>query len=187
MPLRITEYFGYALKTLELAVKEGLHPAWLPPEPILEMESPGLCPFLPLMDGKPEDLVIRSVTKIRAAPEAVASAEEKRDLLQVLASLAGRVITNMDQLTEMILSDQELLESHPLYKKGQKAAAQEGEQALREAILEVLVLRIGEVPEDVCRRLEEIHALAELKSLVARAAQAQDMESFRRALGNAAE
>jgi len=128
-----------------------------------------------------------------------ASAEEKRDLLQVPASLAGRVITNMDQLTEMILSDQELLESHPLYKKGQKAGKAEGheegreegalegqEKALREATLAVLQARFGAVPEDTRRRLQEIHALAELKTLVAHAARSQDIESFRQALGNAA-
>jgi predicted transposase YdaD len=224
MPVRITEYFGYALKTLELAVKQGLRPAcvvvyldrelyredpgqldmvgelsfrlfasykvvklWdLSPEPVLAMESPGLCPFLPLMAGKPEELVIRSLAKIRAAPEHMASAEDKRELLQALASLAGRVIANMDKLTDLILSDQDLLESHPLYKKGQKAGkeegAQEGQEALREAILELLRARFGEVPEDICDRLENIHTLADLKALVGSAARARDVDSFRQAI-----
>jgi predicted transposase YdaD len=163
----------------------------LPPEPILAMESPGLCPFLPLMAGKPEELVIRSLAKIRAAPEQLASAEDKRELLQALASLAGRVVTNMDQLTEMILSDQELLESHPLYKKGQKTGKAEGtkerqEKALREAILDVLAVRLGEVPEEIRRGMAKTENLAELKRLVASAARAPDVDSFRQALGNAA-
>jgi len=160
------------------------------PEPILEMESPGLCPFLPLMRGQPEDLVIRSLQKIRNAPEEVASAEEKRDLLLALRAMARRVIKDMSVI-EAILSDPELLEGDPFYQKGQKEGREEGrveglhegeEHALREAIVDFLAARFGEVPPDVRTRLAAIHCREELKGLVTAAARAADVEGFRGAL-----
>jgi hypothetical protein len=146
----------------------------LPPEPILEMESPGLCPFLPLMAGKPEALLVRSVEKIRAAPKELASAEEKRDLLLALRAMAKRVIKDMS-LIEAMLSDPELLEGDPFYMKGQ-------EKALREDVLDVLAARFGDVPEDIGSRLATIRAREDLKRLLVAAARAADLETFRASL-----
>jgi len=154
----------------------------LPPEPILAMESPGLCPFLPLMDGKPEALLVRSIEKIRAASEELASAEEKRDLLLALRAMAKRVIKDMS-LIEAMLSDPELLEGDPFYQKGQKVGRREGEErTLREGVLDVLAARFGEVPDDIGSRLAAIHAREDLKLLLVAAARAADLEAFRGSL-----
>ena len=167
------------------------------PEPILRMESPGLCPFVPLMRGKTEDLVLRSVDKIRKAPEGEATMADKRLLISVLRAFARRVMQN-NEILEAILSEPEFYESDPLYKRGKREGKEEGkgegrsegrseglhegeERAMREDIIDVLAARFGEVPEDVRARLAETHARDELKRLVSAAARAADLDAFRSA------
>ena len=161
------------------------------PEPILRMESPGLCPFVPLMRGKTEDLVLRSVDKIRKAPEGEATMADKRLLISVLRAFARRVMQN-NEILEAILSEPEFYESDPLYKRGKREGKEEGkgeglteglhegeESAMRESILDFLAARFGEVPEDVRARLAGVHAREELKRLVSAAARVADVDAFR--------
>jgi hypothetical protein len=70
----------------------------IPAEKVLSMESPGFCPFAPLMAGKPEDLVLGSAEKIRSAPEELATTGDKALLLEALEAMARRVIMNKELL-----------------------------------------------------------------------------------------
>ncbi len=166
----------------------------LSPERVLSMKSPGLCPFLPLLRGKPEDLVVRSVQKIRNAPEEDASMVDKGLLLVALEALARRVMGN-NKLLEEILSEPEFYKASSFYKRGHKEGEEQGEQrgelkgeqrgeekALRESILDILEERFGEVPEDLRARVNVLHDLRALKSLVRSAASALDLQAFRAAL-----
>lgn len=240
MPVRMTEYIAFALRTFLAAAKKGLRPASVviyldkgayredpgqfdlqgdldfrlfasykvvklweeSPEPILAMESPGLCPFLPLMAGKPEELVVRSMEKIKSTSELIASPKAKRDLLMLLTALATRVIMDTETLKE-ILSDRELWENNPFFKMLRKEATEKGleegrtrgleegrakgkkegrEEGLQESILKVLGARFGEVPEDVLERLRGTRGPERLRALVALAARCPSLASFEKAL-----
>jgi predicted transposase YdaD len=150
----------------------------MPPDLVLRMDSPGLCPFVPLMAGKPEDLMLRSVQRIREAPESAASREQKRLLLLALRALSSRVIQDMS-IIESILSDPEFMAADPFYKKGQREGIEEGEQRGQSgAILGFLSARFGAVPEDIRTRVLAVRGREELRRLVIAAAQAKGLEEF---------
>jgi len=69
---------------------------------ILVLESPDLCPFVPLLRGDPKDLFVLSKEKIEKAPESEFSEDVKRDLLSSMAVLATRVIEDQGFLRRCI-------------------------------------------------------------------------------------
>jgi predicted transposase YdaD len=166
----------------------------LPPEPVLRMESPGLCPFVPLMAGRAEDLVVRSVEKIRTSPERQVSFDVKRFLLRALLTMAQRLIKDPG-LLESLFSDPELMETDFFFLKGQKIGREEGrlegreegrlegrEEALRGVVTDFLAARFGPVPGDLEARLSTVRNRDDLKRLVTAAARAADLAAFRREL-----
>jgi predicted transposase YdaD len=174
----------------------------LPPEPVLRMESPGLCPFVPLMAGRAEELVVRSVEKITTSPEGQVSFDVKRFLLRTLLTMAQRLIKD-PSLLESLFSDPELMETDFFFLKGQKIGREEGrlegrvegrvegreegvregqEQALRGAVTDFLAARFGPVPGDLETRLSTVRNRDDLKRLVTAAARAADLAAFRREL-----
>jgi len=169
------------------------------PATVLRLESPGLCPFAPLMAGNPVDLVLKSQERIVAAPEALASAETKRELLTILAGLSAKVIRDRS-LIRKLFSEIRLMgenyffdlirqEGHALgLVEGRKEGWQEGreegrEEATRRAILHVLSGRLGQVPDDLAHRLEEVTAFQDLESLLKEAVVCPDIPWFLARLG----
>jgi hypothetical protein len=73
----------------------------LDPRPLLELESPGLCPFVPLHHGDPVELLIESKKRIVEAPESMVSGSVKQDLLMILGGLAGRVIGDRNLIARL--------------------------------------------------------------------------------------
>jgi hypothetical protein len=143
------------------------------------------------MAGKAENLVVRSVKQIQAAPAGQASFHDKRLLVRALSAMAKRVIDDAS-LLESLLCDPEHMETDIYYRVGQKQGREKGrteglhageEKALREAIADVLASRFGPVPEDLRARLEAVGAREELKRLVAAAARAADLDAFRSEAG----
>jgi predicted transposase YdaD len=166
------------------------------------MESPGLCPFVPLMAGRAEELVVRSVEKITTSPEGQVSFDVKRFLLRTLLTMAQRLIKD-PSLLESLFSDPELMETDFFFLKGQKIGREEGrlegrvegrvegreegvregqEQALRGAVTDFLAARFGPVPGDLETRLSTVRNRDDLKRLVTAAARAADLAAFRREL-----
>ncbi len=89
--------FGFAMQVRYTVIK-----LWdRNPEPVLAMESPGLMPLVPLMSGNADELLVKSVEKIRNTPASVASPEMKREPLKILGTLASKVIKNKDFLRKV--------------------------------------------------------------------------------------
>ena len=164
------------------------------PGPILAMESPGLCPFVPLMRGNPVELAIESKEKILRVPEEVAPFEAKRELLVVLGILASRAIKDRGFLGRLLSEVRKMGENYWIdvlleegmekgLEKGREKGREEGreegrrEEALR-AIRRVLTRRFGEVREDVSTRLEAIVELGDLEGLLEEAAIATSLDAF---------
>lgn len=166
------------------------------PERILEMENPGLCPFLPLMAGNPDELLVKSLEKIKKTPETVASAETKRDLLAVLGALASKVIAKKDFLRKLlselrIMGDNWFLDEirdegvQIGLIKGRELGREEGaRQASLEGLWTVLATRFGEIPADLRRRIEAEATFGELRDLIRLAASCPSIQSFRSGLEN---
>ena len=157
------------------------------PEPILAMESPGLCPFVPLMRGNPAELVIESKEKILRAPEEVAPFETKRELLAVLGFLANRAIKDLRFLGRLLSEVRKMGDNYWIdllleegMEKGLEKGREEGrrEEALR-AIRRVLICRFGDVREDVSTCLPAIADVEDLEGLLEEAAIAPTLDAFR--------
>lgn len=170
----------------------------LDPELLLRFESPGLCPFVPLMAGNPIDLVLKSQQKIVNAPERLASAETKRELLTVLGGLATRVIKDRELIIRLF-SEIRLMgenyffdlirkEGHALgleegRKEGREEGREEGARAeVRRGILLVLRRRFSEEPSALSGQLESVQEVEALERLLQEAAVCADLDAFRVAL-----
>jgi predicted transposase YdaD len=163
------------------------------PAPILAMESPGLCPFVPLMRGNPLDLLVQSKERILRTSEERAGFEAKKDLLAVLAGLATRVVADRDALARTVREIRAMGENFVfdlLFQEGKEAGLREGlEKGLekgqvaeaRAAILRILKRRFGSVGPEAAARLEAIPRL-DLETLVEDAAVAPTLEDFLRRL-----
>ncbi len=161
------------------------------PEPILEMESPGLTPLVPLMAGNADELLVKSVEKIRNTPESVASPEMKRELLTVLGTLASKVIKNKEFLRKVrsevwIMGDNWFLDEvrDEGLQVGLVKGREEGrEEATRSTSLEILwsliTQRFGEVPKNLRERIERETTAEDLRGFILLAARCPDLEAFR--------
>jgi len=176
------------------------------PAPILDLQAPGLWPFIPLMRGDSRELLQKSREKILAAPDKMISLEGKQELLFIQSGLASRVLKDLD-ITRSLLSEIqsmgekylfELIEEQGLQKgrekglqegleKGREEGREEGLQKglekgardeAREAVLEVLRRRFGKVSRPLAQRLQSIEELPKLKRLVGEAAVTPSLETF---------
>ncbi len=107
------------------------------PGPVLAMESPGLCPFVPLMSGNPEELIAKPKEKIISAPELIASAEDKRTLLATMSALASRVFEDRKRLDRMLAEIRKMGDNciiDKLFEEGRAVSLEEGrDQGIRSA------------------------------------------------------
>jgi predicted transposase YdaD len=160
------------------------------PSGVLALEGLGLLPFLPLLRGNPEELLVKSRERILNAPEAVAPAETKRELFTILATIAARVIRDR-RLVAGFLSEAESMEiegkpnvflemlaeraSERGFKKGREEGREEG---TRQAIQRVLERRFGPAAAGAGQRLERLTDLAQLEKAVEEAAVCPDLATF---------
>jgi predicted transposase YdaD len=161
------------------------------PGPILALENPALCPFVPLMAGNPEELLVQSRQRILEARDSVVPPEAKRELLVILGVLAGRTIADRALLKKLLMETVKmgdnayidlLLEQGEArgLEKGRKAGKQEGRaEEARRALLRVLERRFGTVPEDLCRTLEHEEDVERLEFLLDEAVTCTDLDAFR--------
>ena len=194
----VFEYVG-ALR-FKASVHYGVVKLWeKDPEVVLSMESPGLCPFLPMMRGRPEELVIRSLEKIKNTPDSLVSTETKGELATVLAGIASRMVEDK-QLLRNIMSDLDALFGDeyvfgPIREKaralallegrveGEKIGEKKGEKRGRaEDILQVLSARFGRVPAEIRKCVATIGDNDRLKKLIQAAARCEDIADFKKAL-----
>jgi predicted transposase YdaD len=160
------------------------------PAPILAMGSPGLLPFIPLMRGNPEELVVQSKELILAAPERLATFETKKDLLVVLGGLATRVIRDREFLGRLLQEVRAMGEEmnpffEPIFNEGKEIGLKEGraEGAIVEAqraVVRFLRRRFGPEAERAIGPVEAIAALPALEALIDEAAVAPTVEDFLR-------
>jgi predicted transposase YdaD len=187
-----------------VAVKYRVVRLWeLDPEPILSLESPALCPFVPLMRGNAAELVLRSQARIVGAPDAEIPFEDKKVLLTILSGLAGCVIKDKSLLRNLF-SEIRLMSDNAFFDmireegeaiglvRGRQEGRQEGrEEGLQEgveqgrrdeairAILRILARRFGGLPLSLAERLRSISDLATLESFVEEAAVCNNLDAFK--------
>jgi predicted transposase YdaD len=182
----------------------------LDPDAILGMESPGLCPYVPLMRGNPVELLVKSKERILEAPEDRVSLETKKELLAVLAGLATRVVVEREVLDRVVTEIEAMGENYVFdrfFNRGREAGLREGvakgreegrekgreegrvegreEGALAEArenILRILRRRFGAAAVDLSHRLSRISSRSDLESLLEDAAVAGTLDEFLRRL-----
>jgi predicted transposase YdaD len=164
------------------------------PAPILAMESPGLCPFLPLMRGKPRELFVESRRKIEGAPEAVLPESTRRLLLAVMTVLSTRVIADRAFLKQCMTEVEAMgnnwmidwLEQRGEEKgrvKGHAEGRAEGRTAeARRGVLRVIERRFGEAPPDLRAQVEGLTAIARLELLLDEAVTCASLSEFRELL-----
>jgi len=152
------------------------------PEPILAKDAPGLWPFVPLMNGNPAELLVKSKERIVGAPESVATLESKKELLAVLGGLASRVIGDRGVLDHLIREITDMGENYVfdrLIEMGREQGAKEGARSTaRKDLLRVLRRRFGEASESLSNRLDRVDDLETLEHLVEEAAVAPTLEAF---------
>jgi hypothetical protein len=168
------------------------------PGPILDLQAPGLWPFIPLMRGDPQELLMKSREKILAAPDRMVSMEAKQRLLLVQSGLASRLLKDLDIARSLLSEIQsmgekylfEMIAEQGLQKgleKGREEGRLEGrEEGLeegareeaRDAVLEVLRRRFGKVSRVISQRLRSVEDLPKLKMLVGDAAVIRNLEAF---------
>jgi len=148
------------------------------PGPILEKDAPGLWPFVPLMCGNPEVLVVKSKERIVGAPESLASTESKKELLAVMTGLASRVIEDRRVLDRLIAEITDMGENYVFDRLMDMGRQQATRTARRQEVLRVLRRRFGEVGEPVARHIGEIDDLEQLGDLVEEAFDASSLEAF---------
>jgi predicted transposase YdaD len=176
----------------ELQVKYQVVKLWeKPPEEVLAMEAPGLSPFTPLMAGNPMELVLKSQEKIVQAPESLISLESKKELLEVLAGLAGIVIKDANFHTKLF-SEIRLMGKNYFFevvrKEGEAIGLLKGrpegrQEEARLGITRILSNRFGSLPEEFSLRLEQVDDLQKLEDLMVQAAVCQDLNTFIQSLG----
>ena len=171
----------------EVLIRYRVIKLWqMDPTPIFQMESPGLLPFTPLMAGNPEQLVLKSCKKIAKTPNTLAGPETKRELLTILAGLAGLVIKDKQLIPKLIseiramsenlvfdfIRDEGKVEGRMEGKvEGKVEGLQEGAlKEIRLGIIKVLKRRFGELPADLPRRIETLDRLQHLEDLLVEAA-----------------
>jgi hypothetical protein len=180
----------------------GVVKLWeLDPGPILEAESPALCPFAPLLRGDPRELLVKSREKIVKASGALVPPGVKQDMLLLLGGLAGRVIEDRGFIQSVLseirdMGDNvffDLIQEQAMEKgieKGIERGIREGiekgrAEEARRAVLCVLARRFGQAPEDLGSRLESVEALDRLERLLDEAVACQSLEDFQRVLAGA--
>ena len=157
-------------------VSYGVVKLWeVDPRPMLAMESPGLCPFIPLMRGNPAELVVESKEKILRAPDDMASLDSKKELLAVLGIMATRVLKDRG-LVKSLLSEIRTMddENYFIDLLLQEGRLKEGLRILRR----VLELRFGEAGREVGPRLQAIEDIEEIEKLHEEAVIARDLQAF---------
>jgi predicted transposase/invertase (TIGR01784 family) len=160
------------------------------PEPILAMESPGLCPFVPLMRGNPGELMLKSYKRIISTPDELVSAEVKAELCTALGEFSERVIKDTKTL-EKCYSEIEKMAGGYFYnrargegeaiglKKGRKEGRQEGELIMaRRGTLKVLTARFGALPDVLTSRIESTTDVEELERLLEKAVVCASLEEL---------
>ncbi len=130
------------------------------------------------MAGNPAELVIKSQEKILTAPEEMASAETKRELLQILVGLAGGVIKDRELLHNLFSEIEKMGENYVFDLLMEKGIEKGARQEARQGILKVLARRFGEVPPELVRRINAIEELPKLESLLVEAAVCPNLEAF---------
>jgi predicted transposase YdaD len=155
------------------------------PGPVLALESPGLCPFVPLMRGNPVGLLVQSRDKIVRTHVETISTRTKRELLEVLELMAGLLMDRefvMALLAEFSTKERknpllEVMEEN--LEKGLKEGRQEGrqEEAVR-AVQRVLKARFGEIDQGAEDRLRGIEDIDTLEVLIEAAVLAPSLEAF---------
>jgi predicted transposase YdaD len=190
-----------------IRISYGVVRLWeLDPGPLLALAAPGVLPFVPLMAGKPVELLLKSQEQILAAPEALAGGERKRELLAIQAILASRVIKDPDYLKKLCSEIQRMGENYFLdllrqegmaigLERGKIQGREEGRQEGREEgreegartevrrlLCRLLERRFGEVPAGLEAEIEKIPELERLEELHETAAVARDLHEFLAAL-----
>jgi predicted transposase YdaD len=160
------------------------------PAVALEMETPGIWAFAPLMAGKREELAVKSAEKIRAAPDSLISSEGKGELLFVMATLLDRVVEDAkmrEQLKELLSGDTEIPFVDFLreqgWNKGRAQGKAEGKaegvvEEARRAVLHALKCRFGPPSQDLVSRIEKISCVEKLEALLGQAILAPGLEAF---------
>ena len=152
------------------------------PTAILAMGSPGLCPLVPLMAGKPEELVVKSQKKICAAPESAISPDDKGELLYMMATLVARVLEDPEmyrQLLEELSRDTKNPAVNLLREQGRRQGKAEGAlEEARCAVLHALECRFGRPSPDLAENIRRISSLEKLKALLEKAILAPRIEAF---------
>ncbi len=174
----------------------------LDPEPFLALESPGLCPLVPLMRGNPESLVLRCRDKIASTPERLASPEMKDTLRVVLGVLAGRLLES-EEIQSLLISEVQLMTRNRFvegiieravnetrvaaFQEGREEGLEEGleegreEERLktqRESLLAILGARFGEIDEPIRAWILAISDSGRLQTMLVDTATCESLESF---------
>jgi predicted transposase YdaD len=156
------------------------------PRPILAMQSPGLCPFVPLMRGNPAELVVESKDKILQTPEETAPLDSKKELLTVLGIMATRALRDRELVKKLLSEIRTMGENYfidLLLEEGMEKGLEKGlvkgrrEEALR-ILQQFLELRFGEPGRDVGPRLQAIDTIDEIESLFEEAVITRDLQTF---------
>ena len=166
----------------------------LDPRRVLALGSAALLPFIPLMAGAPEDLLIQSRDRILRLPQKVASLEAKQELLQVLGGLASRVIDDRNLILR-VLSEFGAMKKTGLFemfleqglKEGKVKGLAEGKaegrvDGIRQGILRILSKRFGKTPDGLRRALAAHQSVKRLEHLLDKALDCPSLEAFRSAL-----
>jgi hypothetical protein len=163
----------------------------LPREPVLAMGSPGLCPLVPLMAGKPEDGLLQSTHKI---VESRVPAETKRELLALTAGLAGVVVRDRGLLNRLLTETRLMGENYVfdvLRREGEAVGLVKGKaegraegraEGIRLSLLRVLRRRFGAVPASIRSAVERARDAGRLERLLDAAAVAGNLKEFERSL-----
>jgi hypothetical protein len=153
------------------------------PGDILAMESPGLCPFLPLLRGDPKKLFVESRKKIEGAVPARLPAGTREMLLAAMTVLAARVIKDTHFLRRCIsevraMGDNWVIDE--LHREGKAIGRVEGRtEEARRCLLSILERRFGDVSEDIRRRVEGLSVIERLEFLHDEAVTCGSLAAFR--------
>lgn len=176
------------------------------PRLILEAGPAALVPLVPLMAGRPDDLLERSLT---ALDTQVQSEQERKELLSgaallasirvnaevIFALLRSRAMLNLLEdtpLGQLLLAEREARGRAEGQAEGEARGRAEGQaegraEGIRQVLLHQLNRRFGPLPEHLTQQLLDIRDPERLNALADAAFDAQDIEAFRLQLGSLAQ
>ncbi|MBI4601308.1 MAG: hypothetical protein HY721_05025 [Planctomycetes bacterium] len=152
----------------------------LDPRPILELESPGLCPLVPLMRGDPKELLVKSAEKIRKASPKAVPERVKRDLLSILAVFSARVIEDRELVRRVTQEVWRMGDNWLIDEIREEGLIQGRADEARRAVLRVLLKRFGRAPRGLAKRLNSIASPERLEALLDQALDCPSLDAFRR-------